>query len=58
MKAKLAPTRLQVFSFLASMPVIDFVLNYILFGEAVFQNGKIWLFSFPVLFVCLFRLFH
>jgi two-component system LytT family sensor kinase len=51
MKATLKPTRLQVFSFLASMPVIDFVLNYILYDEALFKNGKIWLVSFPVLFI-------
>ncbi len=51
MKATLKPTRLQVFSFLASMPVIDFVLHYILFDEALFRDGKIWLVSFPLLFV-------
>jgi two-component system, LytTR family, sensor kinase len=51
MKATLKPTRLQVFSFLASMPVIDFVLNYILYDEALFKNGKIWLVSYPLLFI-------
>lgn len=51
MKNKLKPTRLQVFSFLASMPVIDFVLNYILYDEALFHDGRIWLYSYPLLFV-------
>jgi len=51
MKSELKPTRLQVFSFLASMPVIDFVLNYILYDEALFQQGNIWLYSFPLIFL-------
>jgi sensor histidine kinase YesM len=50
-KAELKPTRLQVYSFLASMPVIDFVLNYILYDEALFQKGTIWLYSFPLIFL-------
>ncbi|HZH64684.1 MAG TPA: histidine kinase [Flavisolibacter sp.] len=51
MKAGLGPTRLQVFSFLASMPVIDFVLNYILYDDALFQKGGIWLYSYPLIFL-------
>lgn len=51
MRTDLKPTRLQVFSFLLSMPVIDFVLNYILFDAAVFHDGRIWLYSYPLLFV-------
>jgi two-component system LytT family sensor kinase len=50
MKAELKPTRLQVFSFLTSMPVIDFVLNYILYDDALFQQANIWLYSFPLIF--------
>lgn len=51
MKAALKPTRLQVFSFLMAMPVIDFVLNYILFDEALLQQANIWLYSFPLIFL-------
>lgn len=54
-----APTRLQVYSFLVSMPVIDFVLNYILYDAAVLRKGNIWLISFPLIFfigVCSWRL--
>lgn len=58
MKNQLAPTRLQLFTFLISMPVIDFIINYILYDQAVFSDKKIWLFSFPLLFligVCSWR---
>src|SRR5829696_7046579 len=51
MKSRVAPTRLQLFTFLSSMPVIDFVLNYILFDEQLFERGDVWLFSFPLIFV-------
>ncbi|MDB5208964.1 MAG: hypothetical protein JWR72_4039 [Flavisolibacter sp.] len=51
MKTELKPTRLQVFSFITSMPVIDFVLNYILYDEGLFQKQSIWLYSFPLIFL-------
>jgi hypothetical protein len=51
MKPELKPTRLQVFSFIASMPVIDVVINYILYEDRLFHDGKIWLFSFPLLYL-------
>ena len=44
------PTRLQTFSFIASMPIIDFLLNYIIYDERVFQELRIWLVSFPVIY--------
>ncbi len=49
MRAELKPTRLQVFSFISSMPLIDFVLNYILFDDAIFEKAAIWLISFPLI---------
>jgi two-component system, LytTR family, sensor kinase len=51
MKPDLKPTRLQVFSFIASMPVIDVVLNYILYEDRLFHDGKIWLISFPLVYL-------
>jgi hypothetical protein len=51
MRQDLKPTRLQVFSFIASMPVIDVVLNYILYEERLFHDGRIWLISFPLLYL-------
>ncbi len=51
MLTELRPTRLQVYSFIASMPVIDFVLNYILYDDAVFRSGAVWGYSFPLIFL-------
>lgn len=45
------PTKLQVYTFIASMPLIDFVLNYIMYDERIFSDGRIWLISFPILYV-------
>ena len=45
------PTKLQVYTFIASMPIIDFVLNYIMFDERIFSDINIWLISFPIIFV-------
>ncbi|MFT3705358.1 MAG: histidine kinase [Agriterribacter sp.] len=50
MKEYLTPTKLQIYSFIASMPIIDFVLNYIMYDERVFKEIKIWLISFPLIF--------
>ena len=51
MRSEIKPTRLQVFSFMASMPVIDVVLNYILFDDMLFHDGSIWLLSFPLIYL-------
>ena len=45
------PTRLQVYTFLASMPIIDFVLNYIMFDERLFSELRIWVISFPLIYI-------
>jgi hypothetical protein len=44
-------TKLQLYSFIASMPIIDFVLNYILFEDRLFSDIYIWLVSFPIIFL-------
>ena len=49
MITQLKPTRLQVVSFISSMPIIDFILNYILFDDTIFERGQIWLISFPLI---------
>jgi two-component system, LytTR family, sensor kinase len=51
MRPELKPTRLQVFSFIASMPVLDVVLNYILYEDRLFHDGNIWLISFPLVYL-------
>ena len=45
------PARLQTYSFLFSMPVIDLALHQILFRERLWHDWRIWLFSFPLLFL-------
>ena len=44
-------TRVQWYSFLTSMPLIDLALNLVLYDREVFHNHKIWLISFPLLWV-------
>ncbi|HYF32201.1 MAG TPA: histidine kinase [Chitinophagaceae bacterium] len=50
MKKWIKPTKLQWYSFLASMPVIAFLLNYILYDERLFSDYKVWLISMPLIF--------
>ena len=45
------PTKLQLHSFVAAMPIIDILLNFILYDEKLFHDINIWLISFPVLFL-------
>lgn len=45
------PTKLQLYSFIASMPLIDILINYILYDERIFHDIRIWLISFPVLYI-------
>lgn len=44
-------SRLQLYTFLASMPVISFLLNYVMYGEAIFNQVNTWLISFPLIFL-------
>ena len=45
------PTKLQLYSFLASMPVIDVLLNYIMYDDRFFRDWKIWVVSVPLIFM-------
>lgn len=49
MKLKVKPTRVEWYSFLASMPLIDLGLNHIFYGDAIFRDYRIWLISFPLI---------
>jgi sensor histidine kinase YesM len=44
-------TKLQLYSFVASMPIIDFILNYIIYDDRFFEDIRIWLISFPLIFI-------
>lgn len=45
------PSKLQFFSFLFSMPLIAVVLNLILYEDRLWKDIKIWLLSFPLIFI-------
>src|ERR1700759_1049456 len=45
------PTRIEWYSFLVSMPLIDFGLNHILYKGRLFTEYRIWLISLPLLWI-------
>jgi len=45
------PPRLELYSFLFSMPLIDLVLNLILFKERFWTDSEVWFISYPLIFV-------
>lgn len=47
----ITPPRLELYSFLFSMPLIDLVLNLILFKERFWTDSKVWFISYPLIFV-------
>src|SRR5690349_10764254 len=47
---KFRPSKLQLYSFVASMPIIDFLLNYIIYDDRIFHSLNIWLISFPLIY--------
>lgn len=44
-------TRVQWYSFLTSMPLIDLAINLILYDRQVFHDYQIWLYSFPLIWL-------
>jgi two-component system, LytTR family, sensor kinase len=51
MKGLFKMTRLQLMSFLFSMPIIDFLVNYIMYDNRIFKDFRIWLIAFPLIFI-------
>lgn len=49
MKQFVKPTRVQCYSFLASMPLIAFGINHILYKDRAFTDYQVWLISFPLI---------
>ncbi|MEO6611599.1 MAG: histidine kinase [Chitinophagaceae bacterium] len=45
------PRRLELYSFFYSMPIIDLALQLIMFEDRVWQDWRIWVFSYPLLFL-------
>ncbi len=50
MSIKAVP-KLKIYSFLFSMPIIDIAINQILYRERLWNEWKIWLISFPLIFL-------
>lgn len=44
------PPKLELYSFLFSMPLIDVVLNLIMYKERFWTDEEVWLISFPLIF--------
>ena len=51
MKILARATRVQWYSFLLSMPLIGLALNHILYGERVFEDYRVWIIAFPILWI-------
>jgi two-component system LytT family sensor kinase len=47
----LRPTKTEWITFFALMPGISVLLNYLFFGERVWSDYHIWLYSFPIIYV-------
>lgn len=45
------PPRLECYSFIFSMPLIDVILNLIMYKQRFWSDYRIWLVSFPIIFV-------
>ena len=45
------PRRVEWVSFYTMMPVICFLLNYLLYGDRIYSDYRIWVFSFPIIFL-------
>jgi two-component system, LytTR family, sensor kinase len=51
MRNWIKPRRAEWISFLMMMPVLCFVLNYLLFGNRLNSDYRIWIYSFPLIFL-------
>jgi two-component system, LytTR family, sensor kinase len=51
MKNWIKPRRVEWVSFYAMMPVICVALNYLLYGGRIYSDYRVWVFSFPVIFL-------
>ena len=45
------PTKIEWITYFALMPFIDVLLNYLLFGDRIWHDVYIWLYSFPIIYV-------
>ena len=45
------PQKVELYGFLISMPIIDVVLQLVLYGKELLSDWRIWIFSFPLIFI-------
>jgi two-component system LytT family sensor kinase len=50
-KAWMKPTRVEWITFFTLMPVLCALLNNLMFGDRMWHDGDIWLYSFPIIYV-------
>ena len=43
--------KLELFSFLFSMPFIDFIAHLFMYEQTIWHDSRLWLYSFPMLYV-------
>ena len=48
------PTKIEWITFFALMPFIDVVLNYLFFGDRIWHDVRIWLYSFPIIYLLVY----
>jgi two-component system, LytTR family, sensor kinase len=51
MKPWMKPSKLEWISFVTMMPLLCILLNQLLFGSRQWNDSKIWLYSFPVVYI-------
>jgi two-component system, LytTR family, sensor kinase len=51
MKAWMKPSRIEWITFFALMPVLTLLLNILFFGNRTWTDHKVWLYSFPVVYI-------
>ena len=51
MKKWMKPSKFEWMSFLMIMPLLCILLNHLLFGDRQWKDEKIWLYSFPVIYI-------
>lgn len=51
MKPWMKPSKLEWISFFTIMPLLCVLMNQLLFGSAQWSDARVWLFSFPLIYV-------
>lgn len=51
MKAWMKPNKLEWVSYFSLMPILALILNLMLFGDRFWHDSRLWLYSYPLVFV-------